>query len=181
MANARIVVFFGLIAAAGCATVGAPPPPVAETPAPRTEAATPPAAKPPAAVAAKPAAPAAAKPAAPVAAKPAAPVAAKPPAPPPLDLATLEQNLRETKAIGLMTKIAIKNQVDDLLDQFRSYYEGRLKTTLAELRRPYELLLLKVLSLLQDADPILARAIHDSREAIWGVLADRGKFSRFQS
>ena len=80
-----------------------------------------------------------------------------------------------------MTKIAIKNQVDDLLAQFRAYYEGREKTTLAELRRPYELLVLKLLSLVQDADPPLAKAIHDSREAIWGILADRSKFSKLQS
>ena len=64
---------------------------------------------------------------------------------PPLDLATLEQRLKDTKAIGVLTKITLKNQVDDLLSQFRAYYAGKLKTTLAELRQPYDLLVLKVL------------------------------------
>lgn len=94
----------------------------------------------------------------------------------PLDLKSLVTRLKDTKAIGVFTKLALKNQVDDLLEQFRAYYQGRLKTTLAELRRPYELLLLKVLALLQDADPPLAGAIVASREAIWGILADPAKF-----
>ena len=106
----------------------------------------------------------------------AAPAAAKPKVPT-LDLASLEQRLRDTTAIGVLTKITIKNQVDDLLDQFRSYYQGKLKTTLAELRRPYDLLVLKVLALLQDSDPALASAVVASREAIWGILSDPKKFA----
>ena len=100
---------------------------------------------------------------------------------PPLDLTSLETRLKETEAIGVMTKIALKNQVDDLLDQFRAFYAGKLKTTLAELRRPYDLLVLKVLSLLQDSDPSLAAAIVASREAIWGILSDPVKFAKFAS
>jgi hypothetical protein len=186
MDNARIVGFLCVIATAGCSLVHTPPPPPATAPPTSNEVAAPIPAKPAAPVASQPAAPTPAKPAAPVAGKPAAPVAAKPaapsaPQPAPLDLASLERQLKDTNAIGVMTKIAIKNQVDDLLDQFRAYYEGRQKTTLAELRRPYELLVLKLLSLVQDADPALAKAIHDSREAIWGILADRSRFSKLQS
>jgi hypothetical protein len=96
---------------------------------------------------------------------------------PPLDLAALEKRLRETRAIGVMTKLSLKNQVDDLLDKFRAYYKRQAKTTLTELRRPYDMLLLKVLSLLQDSDPPLARDIVASREAIWGILADPQKFN----
>jgi hypothetical protein len=95
----------------------------------------------------------------------------------PLDLTSLETRLKDTEAIGVMTKIALKNQVDDLLDQFRAFYAGKLKTTLAELRRPYDLLVLKVLSLLQDSDPSLAASIAASREAIWGILSDPKKFA----
>jgi hypothetical protein len=96
---------------------------------------------------------------------------------PPLDLTSLETRLKETKAIGVLTKIALKNQIDDLLDQFRDFYGGKLKITLAELRRPYDMLVLKVLSLLQDSDPALASAIAASREAIWGILSDPAKFA----
>lgn len=102
--------------------------------------------------------------------------AATPAGPPPLDLESLERRLRETHAIGVFTKISLKNQVDDLLNRFRAYYKGRAKTTLTELRQPFDLLLLKVLSLLQDSDPPLAHAIVTSREALWSILADRQKF-----
>lgn len=97
--------------------------------------------------------------------------------PPSLDLTALERRLKETKAIGVFTKITLKNQVDDLLNQFRAHYQGQARTTLADLRQPYDRLLLKVLSLLQDGDPELARAIVASREEIWGILSDPKKFA----
>ncbi len=93
-----------------------------------------------------------------------------------MDLKALEQQLRETKAIGLMTKLTLKNQIDDLLEQFRDYYDGRLKATLTDLRQPFDRLVMKVLTLLQDADAALARSISASREALWAILADPVKF-----
>lgn len=107
----------------------------------------------------------------------AAPGPGKQEAPPPLDLASLEQRLRDTKAIGLFTKISLKNQVDDLLTQFRAFHQGRAGSVLTELRERYNLLLLKVMTLLQGSDPVLARAIATSREAIWGILTDPVKFA----
>lgn len=165
-----------IVALAACA-------PAAKAPSSEAPAAAP---KPSDSAIAKASPPAAARAPAPVAGKAPPPgkaptSAAAPPGPAPLDLKTLEQQLKDTKAIGVMTKLSLKNQVDDLLEQFRAYYQGRLKTTLADLRRPYEMLLMKVLSVLQDGDPALARAIHASREAIWGVLADREKFAKVGS
>jgi hypothetical protein len=102
----------------------------------------------------------------------------EPPASPTLDLAGLEQRLRETHAIGVFTKLSLKNQVDDLLDQFRGFYDGQIKVPLADLRQRYEQLLLEVVTLLQDADAQLANAIVSSREAIWGVLTDPKTFAK---
>lgn len=151
-----------------------PAPPVAEPAVPRDAmVVAPPASTPPKAVA--PAEPARKKENAPPVAPPAPPPAAKP-APPPLDVAALEKRLKETSAIGVFTKLTLKNQIDELLGRFRAHYEGRVKTTLAQLRQPYDTLILKVLSLLQDSDPSLARAVAESREAIWGILSDPLKF-----
>lgn len=175
-----------LALAAGCSTPPSPPgdsaplapPPAAATPAP----VAPPAADAPAPKTAvadipktgKPAAKPAARPPAPAAAaKPAAPAAA-----PPLALDTLEQRLKDTPAIGTFTKLTLKNQVDDLLDRFRDHYAGRGGSTLAQLRQSYDQLLAKVHGLLKDGDPALAVAIANSREAIWGVLADPAKFTK---
>ena len=97
--------------------------------------------------------------------------------PSPLDLRSLEQRLRDAKAIGVFTKISLKNQVDDLLTQFRAFHQGQAGVLLAELRERYNLLLLKVLSLRQGDDPALAQDVAASREAIWGILADPVKFA----
>ena len=126
--------------------------------------------------------PAAAASAASAPAPPAAPkgATAPPVAPPsaaPLDLKSLEVRLRQTKAIGVLTKLSLKNQVDDLLEQFRAYHKRQGTATLAELRRNYDMLLLKVLTLLQDGDPPLARDIVKSRAAIWSILEDPRKFT----
>lgn len=106
-----------------------------------------------------------------------APAATARPAPAALDLASLEQRLRDTHAIGVFTKLSLKNQVDDLLAQFRAFYAGQGDLTLAGLRRTYELLLMKVVTLLQDEDPGLASAVMSSREAIWALLSDRNRFN----
>jgi len=108
------------------------------------------------------------------------PVAAKPPAPPALDLAALEKRLRATNAIGIFTKLSLKNQVDDLVAQFRTFHQGA-PVAVAKLREEYDLLLLKLLSVLQDGDPELARDIGASREAIWGLLLDPVKFKKVTS
>ena len=95
---------------------------------------------------------------------------------PTLDLAALKTRLRDTTAIGIFTKLALKNQVDDLLNKFRSYYENGQKTNVSLLRQPYNDLVAKLLALVQDGDPSLARTIAGSRDAIWGILADAEKF-----
>lgn len=101
-----------------------------------------------------------------------------PPAAPALDLTSLEERLKDTRAIGVFTKLSLKNQVDDLLSQFRAFHNRKTAASLSELRQRYDLLLLKVLSLLQDGDPPLASAISGSREAIWGILSDPQKFAK---
>ena len=92
---------------------------------------------------------------------------------------TLKQ-LKSTKAIGVFSKIALKNQVDDLMKQFSDYYQGKSKSSTPELRRSYDMLLMKVLSLLQDSDQQLAVQVVSSREAIWGLLSDPKRFATLQ-
>ena len=170
-----------------------PPPPVsAPTPAPAPVAApatvptpAPKAARlPPPASAAPAESPAKTKSQPPSAAgKPASAAAAEPqpvatPAPATLDLTSLERRLRDTRAIGVFTKLSLKNQVDDLLGDFRAFYKAANVRPSPELRQRYDLLLLKVLSLLQDGDPPLAAAISSSKEAIWSILADPNKLAK---
>jgi hypothetical protein len=201
----RFVIALCSLAAAGCvmertAPTEAPPAPTA-TAAPEPAQSPPPSSLPPdATVAEVPGTPTAVTPTAapqaapskpsPPAPKPAAPasqaVAAAPdsaPAPvasqPPadtLDLTSLGARLRTTKAIGVLTKLSVKNQADDLLEQFRAYYKRQGTATLPDLHRSYDMLVLKLLSLLQDGDPPLAMDINRSRAAIWDILSDQRKF-----
>jgi hypothetical protein len=162
-----------------CAAVAPPSPQPPATQAKAAESASEIPAK---AAPAEPAKPAAPPKSTPAPKTPAKPQPAAPPhvaAAPPLDLKGLEQRLKDSDAIGVMTKLSLKNQVDDLVAQFRTYHQGQRPPTLPELRRPFELLLMKVLSLLQDKDAALARDINASRDAIWGVLSDRDKLAKF--
>jgi hypothetical protein len=170
------------------AQVQAPPPPPVSTPTPAPATVPTPAPSaarvPPPANAAPGESPAKTKSPPPSAAdKSANATAAKPqsvaaPAAATLDLASLEQRLKDTRAIGVFTKLSLKNQVDDLLDDFRAFYKVAKVHPSAELRQRYDLLLLKVLSLLQDSDPPLAAAISSSKEAIWNILADPDKLAK---
>lgn len=147
------------------------PPPNVKTPEPqavRKDAAT-------RATTPKPVAPAVARSQAATAAPAAAPTAA-----PTLDLDALKARLRATKAIGVFTKISLQNKVDDLMKQFTAHYQGK-KPPIAELRLSYDLLMMKVLSLLQDGDETLASAVVSSREAIWALLANEKTFAALQS
>jgi hypothetical protein len=93
-----------------------------------------------------------------------------------LNVTDLLTRLRKTKAINLRTKLAVKNESDDLLDRFRAYHEQHDTAALGELRRSYDSLFSKLSSLLEDADPPLARDIDRSRAAIWAILTDPIKF-----
>jgi hypothetical protein len=118
---------------------------------------------------------------APVAAGVPASVPSPPPAPSTpklqLDFKAMEQRLRNTSAIGVFTKLSIKNQVDDLLKAFRGYHAGRTPPTLDDLHQRYDGLLLKVVSLVQNDDPDLASSISASRSAIWERLSNRDSFN----
>ena len=112
--------------------------------------------------------------------KTAVPAAKIPAADASLDLNSLERQLKDTKAIGFFSKLTLKNQMDDLLAALRKFHGGQAKPTLTDLRRSYELLVMKVLSLVQDDDRKLASDIVFSREAIWSILADPKTFATLQ-
>ena len=101
---------------------------------------------------------------------------AAPASKPKLDFTAMEQRLRDTSAIGVFTKLSIKNQVDDLLKDFRGFHAGKMPPTLDDLHQRYDGLLLKVVTLVQNDDPELASSISASRSAIWEKLSNRELF-----
>jgi hypothetical protein len=114
---------------------------------------------------------------------PEAPPAALPPpepapAPAPaLDLDGLEQRLKDTRALGVLTKLALKNEIDDLIDDVGRFHQKH-RGELSALRERFELLVMKVTSLLQDKEPELAREVAGAREGLWKLLADPDEFAK---
>lgn len=94
------------------------------------------------------------------------------------DLAQLVARLRATKAIGFFTKLSLKNRIDDLLDRFRQFHAGTGNIALPVLHEQFDLLLMKVITLLQDKDPKLFQQIARARKILWAKLADPDEFSR---
>ncbi|HET8564341.1 MAG TPA: hypothetical protein VFM35_10755 [Candidatus Binatia bacterium] len=93
------------------------------------------------------------------------------------DINKLAERLRASSAIGVFTKLALRNEVDDLLDAFRRFHGGQ-SGQLAELRERFNLLLMKITSLLQDKDPKLSKDIFNAREVLWVKLVDPKEFSK---
>ncbi|NKC12802.1 MAG: hypothetical protein GKR94_11555 [Gammaproteobacteria bacterium] len=89
-----------------------------------------------------------------------------------LDLDALTERLRGTDALGFFTKLELKSQMDNLVDGFKSFYDHKRDdpAQLEQLRERFELLLLKVMTLVQDGDPELSADIAFAEPQLWDVL-----------
>lgn len=92
-----------------------------------------------------------------------------------LNLSSLEERLKDTKAIPVLKKLSLKGEIDDLLAKLRGAHSGG-RADVAKLRAPYNALIDKTYALLKK-DPALGADILASREAIWGRLSDQTQFA----
>jgi hypothetical protein len=83
----------------------------------------------------------------------------------------LIERIKESHAIGVFTKLALRSDALDLVDLFKAYRQKANHITLAELRARFDGLLLKALALLDD-DPTLSHDISMAREGIWNSLLE---------
>ena len=88
------------------------------------------------------------------------------------DPKTLAESLRNTKAIGFFTKLQLKSEIDGLLDDLKELNQGKKPPTLAQLHERFQLLFHKIVTLVQDKDPKLAKSITDARQSLWQWLSD---------
>jgi hypothetical protein len=100
----------------------------------------------------------------------------EPPAATTVDLHQLQERLRDTDAIGFFTKLKLKNELDDLVDAMRAHFAGADNPSLEQLRERYDLLLMKVLAVLDEGDPALSRDLSASRDRLWDLLADPQRY-----
>ena len=177
-------VCIGLAAAAAAFACGDTPPEPAPEPAPPAEAPAPaappeqpspppPPVEPPAAVPA----PAPLVPPTAEAPAPEPPPEPAQPEPPAISLEELAERIKETDAIGAFSKLALKNDIDDLVDALRRYHENK-EGDLDALHARYEKLVLKLMTLLEQEEPDLALALGRSRRAIWSRLVNPIEFAK---
>jgi len=89
-----------------------------------------------------------------------------------IDVEVLTARLKKTKAIGLFTKLAIRNDVSDLMSDVKHYRKkSMLDSKIEEIRESFEGLLMKIIALLDD-DPELSRDMYVGRESIWKSLLE---------
>ncbi|MDT8375976.1 MAG: hypothetical protein RQ867_04460 [Mariprofundaceae bacterium] len=92
--------------------------------------------------------------------------------PPEISMEQLIERLKNTEAIGFLTKLAIRSDVLDFKQSVESYRkQGVLEENAEMLRGYFNGLLLKILALLE-RDPALSRDIHLARESIWKSLVE---------
>jgi hypothetical protein len=94
-----------------------------------------------------------------------------------VDLDDLAKRIGDSKGVGLLTKLSLKREIDGLERDLKSFHDSA-NGTLDKLHERYDLLVHKVMSLLQDKDPKLARDVSGARDLLWSKLADPNEFRR---
>ena len=96
------------------------------------------------------------------------------------DFEALETRLRETRALGFFTKLELKNRIGDLMKRVGGYHE-KGRGDLAEIREEFDLLVMKVLALLQDEEAELALEIANAQGHLWAILVDPVRFAELEA
>jgi hypothetical protein len=95
-----------------------------------------------------------------------------------IDLDDLVKRISDSKAIGVLTKLSLKHEIDAFKADLKALHDGATKSTLAQLHQRYDLLVHKLIGLLQAKDPGLAREVAQARNFLWAKLADPKEFRR---
>ncbi len=94
-----------------------------------------------------------------------------------LDLESLERRLKKTDSLGLFTKLVLKAELDELLEDFGQHHSGRGDDGLEPLMARFESLVSRTLMLVRKGDAVLFRTLAASRGALRTVFSDPEKFA----
>jgi len=87
------------------------------------------------------------------------------------DMDALIERLKNSDAIGMFTKLALRSDAMDVMDAVKAYHKREKQVSLDQVRARFDGLLLKVMALL-DNDPALSGDISMAREDIWRSLME---------
>ena len=93
----------------------------------------------------------------------------------------LETRFRNTSAMGFLTKLHMKGKLDQMINEISDYHDGRSKFSIDQLRDRFDLLVDKVMVLVQDDDAKLAKDIDADRAKLWSALSDRDTFKTLRT
>jgi len=92
---------------------------------------------------------------------------------PVFDIDVLIERVKETDAVGVFTKLSLKNQIDDLLERAVEVTQAPAPEYVEQLRNEFEGLLLKTVTLLNNGeDYTLAEDIYLAREQLWKSIME---------
>ena len=91
------------------------------------------------------------------------------------DPGTLAERLRQTSAIGFFTKLQLKGDIESLVKELENHYAGKSSSTLMQLDERFQLLFHKIVTLVQDKDPQLAKDLTSARQSLWEWVSDPNK------
>jgi len=89
-----------------------------------------------------------------------------------VDLEILGGMLAKTSAVGFLTKLSLKKDIDKVLARMEKFHDGGGKYTLEQLEEQYNLLLMKISAHLQDKDLTTHRHLCNAWLVIWEDLKD---------
>jgi hypothetical protein len=89
-----------------------------------------------------------------------------------IDFESLEKQVRETKAMGAIAKIKLSNDINKLLAELKAFHAGKSSLTLEQQREQYDLLYMKIVTLVQEKDPELYNQLCNAWDPIWAELQD---------
>jgi len=89
-----------------------------------------------------------------------------------VDLEILGDMLAKTSAVGFLTKLSLKKDIDKVLARMEKFHDGGGKYTLEQLEEQYNLLLMKISAHLQDKDLTTHRHLCNAWLVIWEDLKD---------
>jgi len=96
-----------------------------------------------------------------------------------VDFETLEKRIRKTKSIGVMTKLKLSNDIKKLLKEIKAFHSGSSSLTIGQQKEQYDLLYVKVATMVQDKDPELFHQLCNAWDPIWVALQDEENLKKF--
>jgi len=98
-----------------------------------------------------------------------------------IDLQMLIAGLRDTTAIGKLTKLRLRSDINIILRRLERLHDSNSRFTLDQLEEQYHLLLMRIATLIHDDDLLLHQQLCNAWARIWFDLKNPDSFRQMRS